>query len=75
MITMLKVLKESILNFFKEEDGMGVVEIIIIIAVLVSIALFFRKEIFNFVGRLVEKAFPSDLQMDNTPTRGGETTN
>lgn len=46
---MYKRMKE----FFKEEDGMGVVEIIIIIAVLVSIALFFRTSIFAFVKKLV----------------------
>jgi len=66
---MLKVFKD----FLKEEDGMGVVEIIIIIAVLVAIALFFRRQIFEFVGKIVEKAFPSDIEktLDSTPVRNG----
>ena len=36
-------------SFLKEEDGMGTVEIVIILAVLVSIALIFRKAIIKFV--------------------------
>lgn len=40
---------ELIKRFLKEEDGMGTVEIVIILAVLVSIALIFRKQIIDFV--------------------------
>lgn len=36
-------------NFLKEEDGLGTVEIILILAVLVSIAIIFRKKIIEFV--------------------------
>jgi Flp pilus assembly pilin Flp len=36
-------------NFFRDEDGMGTVEIVIILAVLVSIALIFRNTIIKFV--------------------------
>lgn len=39
----------SIKRFLKEEDGMGTVEIVIILAVLVSIALIFRNQIIEFV--------------------------
>jgi Flp pilus assembly pilin Flp len=42
-------------NFIKEEDGMGTVEIVIIVAVLVAIALIFRKAIYNFVKEIVGK--------------------
>lgn len=36
-------------SFLKEEEGMGTVEIVIILAVLVSIALIFRNTIIKFV--------------------------
>lgn len=36
-------------NFLRDEDGMGTVEIVIILAVLVSIALIFRNTIIKFV--------------------------
>lgn len=36
-------------RFLKNEEGMGTVEIVVILAVLVSIALIFRTQIINFV--------------------------
>lgn len=36
-------------NFLKDESGLGTVEIVVILAVLVSIALIFRNQIINFV--------------------------
>ena len=36
-------------RFMQEEDGLTTVEIVVILAVLVSIALIFRKSIINFV--------------------------
>ena len=49
-------------SFLKEEDGMGVIEIVIIIAVLVTIALVFRERIFNFFQKISEIAFPDDIK-------------
>lgn len=50
---MIKLFK----NFLKEEDGLGTVEIVVIIAVLVGIALIFRAAIFSFVKDAVDKIF------------------
>lgn len=50
---MIKLLK----NFLKEEDGLGTVEIVVIIAVLVGVALIFRAAIFTFVKSAVLKIF------------------
>ena len=50
---MIKLFK----NFLKEEDGLGTVEIVVIIAVLVGIALIFRAAIFSFVSGAVDKIF------------------
>jgi len=44
-------------KFMSEEDGLGTVEIVIIIAVLVGIALIFRDAIINFVTRIMESIF------------------
>jgi len=49
---------KTVKAFLKEEDGMGTVEIILIIAVLVAIALIFRNSIMNFVKGIIDKIFP-----------------
>jgi len=43
--------------FFREEDGMGTVEIVLIIAALVAVALIFRKAIIGFVGNATKSVF------------------
>ena len=48
---MLKALKD----FWNEEDGLGTVEIVIIVAVLAGIALIFRTAMFNWIGVLIER--------------------
>ena len=55
-------------NFLKEEDGMGTVEIVIIIAVLVGLALIFRKAIFSFVNQILDKIFESSGDAVDSPT-------
>jgi len=47
---MLKTIK----NFFKEEEGMGTVEIILILVVLVSLALIFRNTIIGTTRTTLE---------------------
>jgi hypothetical protein len=44
-------------SFLKEEDGLGTVEIVIIIAVLVGIALIFRDAIIKFVTDIMRSTF------------------
>ena len=53
-------------NFIKEEDGMGTVEIVIIVAVLGAIALIFRKAIYNFVKEIVGKIFNDGVKDEVT---------
>ncbi|RCX09602.1 putative flagellin with Flp1-like domain [Anaerobacterium chartisolvens] len=57
MLTMFK-------RFIKEEDGLGTVEIVIIIAVLVGIALIFRSTIIDFVKGMLTKIFSDDKIKD-----------
>lgn len=47
-------------SFLREEDGLGTVEIVVIIAVLVGIALIFRDAIINFVTDIMKNVFADD---------------
>lgn len=60
---------ELMKQFWKEEDGMGTVEIVMIIAALMCIALLFRQQIFGFAQRIMESVFDDDLVKD--PSVGG----
>ena len=42
-------------ELIKEEDGMGTVEVILIIVVLVGLVVIFKKEIVEIVNDLFEK--------------------
>lgn len=57
-------------SFLKEEDGLGTVEIVLIIAVLVGIALIFRDAIIKFVTDIMKSVFA-----DDTITKDVDSTN
>ncbi len=59
---MINLLKE----FFREEDGLGTVEIVILIAVLVGIALIFKDVIIEFVKRILKGIFNADTEVDTS---------
>lgn len=42
-------------DLLREEDGMGTVEVILIIVVLVALVVIFKKEITSIVNTLFEK--------------------
>lgn len=46
---------EYVRRFLKEEDGMGVVEVILIIVVLISLVLIFKTQITSIVNTLLRK--------------------
>lgn len=46
---------KSVKQFFTEEDGMGTVEIILIIVVLVGLVLVFKEQITNIVNSIFSK--------------------
>lgn len=58
----------AIKRFIREEDGMGTVEVIIIIAVLVGVALLFRKQLITFVNGIINNLFPDASQLENNKT-------
>ncbi len=45
----------SIRDFFREEDGMGTVEVILIIVVLVGLVLIFKDRLIAIVNSLFQK--------------------
>lgn len=44
-------------RFYEEEDGMGTVEIVMIIAALMCIALMFRKQVVEFAKGIMDTVF------------------
>lgn len=46
---------QLIKRFLQEEDGMGVVEIILIIVVLISLVIIFKNQITSRVNSLLKK--------------------
>jgi len=61
-------MSQLIKRFLTEEDGMGTVEVIIIIAVLVGVALLFRKQLINFVNSIINNLFPDASKLENNKT-------
>ena len=56
-------------SFLKEEDGLGTVEIVIIVAILVGIALIFRTAIIDFVKGIMGQVFNSDIEKEADPLK------
>jgi Flp pilus assembly pilin Flp len=49
-------------KLWKEEDGLGTLEILLIVAVLVAIAIVFRKQIIGWVTQIFKE---TNEQIDN----------
>ncbi len=47
-------MKKLIKDFIKEEDGMGVVEIVLIIIVLIGLVIIFKKQITALINTILE---------------------
>lgn len=48
----MNVFKKAWCGFFKDESGMGVVEIILIIVVLIAIVIIFEEQITDLVNNI-----------------------
>lgn len=46
---------EQIREFWKEEDAVGVVEVILILVVLIGLVLIFKSQLVSLVNSLLEK--------------------
>ncbi len=51
---MMELLKNKVNAFWKEEDGLGTLELILIIGVIIIIALIFKDQIKTLVERLLK---------------------
>lgn len=52
---------EMLKRFYSEEEGMGTVEIVMIIAALMCIALLFRKQVYTFADSIMKQVFDKNL--------------
>ncbi|OAX50427.1 MULTISPECIES: Flp1 family type IVb pilin [unclassified Paenibacillus] len=52
---MLELMKSKATGFWKEEDGLGTLELILIIGVIIIIALIFKKQITELITSLLSK--------------------
>lgn len=64
-------MKDLFRRFMYEEEGMGTVEVIIIIAVLVGVALLFRKKLIEFVNGIINNLFPDSSSLENNKAGSG----
>jgi Flp pilus assembly pilin Flp len=62
---MLEILK----NFVKDEDGISTVEIVVIIAILVGIALLFKTSIVSFVKKIITNFIDADVNPNDIQTQ------
>ncbi|AIQ16387.1 MULTISPECIES: Flp1 family type IVb pilin [Paenibacillus] len=53
---MMTFITEGAKNLWKDEEGLGTLEMILIIAVLIAVVLVFRKEIVKVVEDLISTA-------------------
>lgn len=56
-------LTASLKRFIREEDGVGVVEIILILIVLISLVLIFKDKITDLVEKLLDKVVKNSNQV------------
>lgn len=59
-------------KFLKDESGMGTIEIVVIVAVLVGLALIFKDGITNFINKLMKDIWQTPDTGGMTNTYGGE---
>jgi len=59
---------EYVKGFISDEEGLGTVEIVIIVAVLVGLALIFRNQIYSFVNQIFDRIFKDAGTVTDTPS-------
>jgi Flp pilus assembly pilin Flp len=64
-------MKSKLMGFWKNEEGLGTLELLLILAVLVLIAIAFRKWIIKWVNKLfddTQKEIDTNTAKPNDPT-------
>jgi len=52
---MLTSVNRQILNFIKEEDGVGVIEVVLILVVLIGLVIIFKKQITTLLDNIFKE--------------------
>ncbi|CUX37843.1 hypothetical protein BN3590_01084 [Clostridium sp. C105KSO15] len=52
---MLTSINRQILDFFKEEDGVGVIEVVLILVVLIGLVIIFKKQITTLLENIFKE--------------------
>ncbi|HBC98845.1 MULTISPECIES: Flp1 family type IVb pilin [Lacrimispora] len=52
---MLTSVNRQILDFFKEEDGVGVIEVVLILVVLIGLVIIFKKQITTLLENIFKE--------------------
>jgi len=66
---MMHCVSSYLKKWFASEEGLGTVELVVILAVLVGIALIFREYIGDFVKEIMGNIFNGDMEtIRNQPT-------
>ncbi len=63
---------EMLKRFYSEEEGMGTVEIVMIIAALMCIALLFREKLGKFAKGLMDQIFDQSFIDKTDPNKQPE---
>ncbi|WP_310602221.1 Flp1 family type IVb pilin [Anaerosporobacter sp.] len=53
---MKKEIQNIVKGFIKEEDGLGIVELVLIIIILIALVVLFKGEVEKFISELFKKA-------------------
>lgn len=62
----------SLKQFFKEEDGaITIIEILIILAIVVAIALIFREQLMAWVNKMIGDIFGTGLGVEDATVTPG----
>ena len=54
-MNVVKRIKGSLTRFIKEEDGVGVVEVVLILVVLISLVVIFKEQLTSLVKKFLSK--------------------
>ena len=54
-MNVVKRIKGSLTRFLKEEDGVGVVEVVLILVVLISLVVIFKQQLTSLVKNILSK--------------------
>jgi Flp pilus assembly pilin Flp len=71
-LTTINLLNQGIQNFWEDEEGLGTLEILLIVAVLVIIAIAFRKWIMKWVQEMFN-ATSTEVTDQSTTIKGDAT--